>query len=1455
MDLSNLIKRRGDNLSVSQRHDRKNKFRLSRRKTSSGFQEYVLENTAMKQKIVIPRHLFDRFRSVLTKKFSVDSSLQQDNEIDLAIEFNGTNQFEIVSDAARPDLLRIHSFIPAREGSIEVSRAAMVSLCSLLYHDALAHPNDVLNRIIGYHRQFLFTFEEASGSLTSQLGIRKNILSETLDYLPKSSATAKQVAFDQSIQIDESSERIFDLSPNTDSHKALFKSRLAERGQQGPYTVDIKELFPNFKTKRLSEPTENEGKKAGKKKTNEITFTLPLLSQEIKNYSDGQFKCDLTPEEAEHLRSDFLSKQDGTFHIGIEICDAIFKNKSGKVKTFRFPLYFLPVTIKESGREIIIEPKPYARLQLNHMAIANLLEKFGSQSGSASYSSFFDSLLKQKVRIKNKEERIYLSRMLPVTDDVFKRQREVLLGFSEDKGLGGLLSGVKVSAIECDLETTLLYRVPEVTSTLSRALAQDLHDILGRAYKAPSSFYGSLLGKFLSPEKSSTISAVDFTTPSYIPGAVSKSTRNLREKLTKNDLVLLEGPPGTGKTFTIMNLLIDAVCSDKKLLIVSDQASAIDALTEKISEYLLPAPDADPLAHSDQLWKSAIRVLASVPEGQQTLKNTLIALENQLAFSNANDQGWIPPSEDNRKRIAQLDREIAKHMGYLRREIENKGHLSVDQSRLSPKRAHATTEQQILDVCEFLNFLGSGSLRVLSEGENEETQNLKNVHKLLKDAINDRKKVAQSSMQSFYHFFDTETSDPVKQIHRIERTIEFISELDKKKPKTMKAFFAVAEGYPINSVTRYIKSLYEKAFPANLTKTRTILNISRAILDYPVGKRLSFIKAALKTQRKLLKLKSHVSLSIWSQISLIHGSQEPGGKIITPLAFELADYILNFSKYTSLRRNGRSSQAFLERIGDLQAQKDAAIKSLFIQKLIEARNSAFNPLDNESSSATTRVQSLIEQLKNHKSIDSGQALYNDLRQELANAFNIWICRKQAVSFLFPCTQNMFDLVIVDEATQCRVDDAAPLLYRAKKLMVVGDDQQTVLQKNSEMDDYLFSEYELEEHLRSTQAQAVKGGGSNIFSLVKSIKQASVMLDEHYRCPPDIIDYSNRFVYDSQLKIMKWSSDQIRSDVEIDYSEERKVKSRRPTNGKFKAIEIDMVDRFFDYLERTIKRIEKEEGSRIDLSKDVAICYFLLKNEPYMKEAKERFLQKMDRGSELLDGAGAALQGKERKYIFYYWDVTKGNMLAFRQGDEKDKRKGELNVLMSRPKTRAFHFLHRDFKNLIHTKSSITEYLWYHYLEKQKEKNVTKFTPRTQRPADAFFPWKRSSGELIESMLCRTLKKLGKAHLLGNIEFQRSVVIGDSAQRIDLILKLSRVDPDTKLTIRENIGIVDLASFEANSFIQNNIHDYFFQLRRSTPKIDPVFAYMHELADERSATFKKLLKRLEQFSKAETKNAS
>jgi hypothetical protein len=425
---------------------------------------------------------------------------------------------------------------------------------------------------------------------------------------------------------------------------------------------------------------------------------------------------------------------------------------------------------------------------------------------------------------------------------------------------------------------------------------------------------------------------------------------------------------------------------------------------------------------------------------------------------------------------------------------------------------------------------------------------------------------------------------------------------------------------------------------------------------------------------------------------------------------------------------------------------------------------------------------------------------------------------------------MFDLVIVDEATQCRVDDALPLMLRARKFMVVGDDKQTVLTKDSVIDDYLFAEFNLDEHLRSTQARSIKGGGSHIFGLVKGIKEASVMLDEHYRCPPDIIEYSNRYVYNSELKVMQWRRLGEKPALQIDWSERDKKESIRQESGQYKGIETEMIDRYLLWVADKVKEIEKETGRRVNMETDVALVYFLLKNEPYIRSKKSAFLEKLGRGEDVLDGAGAALQGKERPFIFYLWDVNRGNLTAFRQGDDPDKRKGELNVLMSRPKAKAFHYLHKRFDELDHEKASITDFLWRAWRRQTEGEQKKEFIERKKAPGPEYFPWRRSSGDLMRAVLDHVLSK--SADSIGTAKIQTSVIVGDPRYKVDLVV-------NSRMPKEPSLGVVDLCGFDWHAGCAEEVVDYYFQLCRAEPKLRPVFLFMHELADQRSRGFSRL----------------
>jgi hypothetical protein len=199
-----------------------------------------------------------------------------------------------------------------------------------------------------------------------------------------------------------------------------------------------------------------------------------------------------------------------------------------------------------------------------------------------------------------------------------------------------------------------------------------------------------------------------------------------------------------------------------------------------------------------------------------------------------------------------------------------------------------------------------------------------------------------------------------------------------------------------------------------------------------------------------------------------------------------------------------------------------------------------------------------------------------------------------------------------------------------------------------------------------------------------------------------------------------------------------------------------------------------------------------------------------------------LQGKERDYIFYFWDINRHNVAAFRQGDDADKRKGELNVLMSRPRKRAYHYVHKDFLNLDPTKATIIDFLRQVQEQQGSREKKRGFLPRKQKPGKQFIPWRRSSGQLMRSLLQPFFDQA--AFEAWPCDF--GVVVGDAKRRVDLVF----LNQDSKGEAA-HMALVDLAAFEPHAHLAQDVIDYYFQLCRAKPRMQPFFLFIHELLDE------------------------
>ena len=444
---------------------RDGKLKLKREHDSSGFETYTIENVGRRETLHVPRFLFEFFRSAVGKALK---NLSGPDFPEVNVEFKGRIKFRI--ELQKNVGMRIIALDPREgaQGTMHLTPQTLKTLWELLNDDRAEHGSDVLKRILAYHKLFKFTFSEASDSLNSGLALRTDVLSQVEDYMPpvgkRSSRNAVNLALTPNLENLGGKVPRAQISKDKSSDKnvaeaKVFKSRLAERDGGKAWKVDYQSLFSNESQRSVErQPRANTGEESKREGAPRHTWLVPLLASEVKSIRTHSWRCELSSDDIKLMRDSFLESRDSEYYLGFDIVDAIYKSPGGKLKTFRFPLYYLPIEVQESGRVILLEPLEGGRFYLNHLAIATLVESFSSDSNpETAITEFFETLLAQRIEVDGRLGRVYLSRTLPCSEDIFDRTREVLLGLPGENGKGGLFGSLEMLGAECDTDAVFLY--------------------------------------------------------------------------------------------------------------------------------------------------------------------------------------------------------------------------------------------------------------------------------------------------------------------------------------------------------------------------------------------------------------------------------------------------------------------------------------------------------------------------------------------------------------------------------------------------------------------------------------------------------------------------------------------------------------------------------------------------------------------------------------------------------------------------------------------------------------------------------------------------------------------------------------------------------------------------------------------------------------------------------------
>jgi very-short-patch-repair endonuclease len=166
----------------------------------------------------------------------------------------------------------------------------------------------------------------------------------------------------------------------------------------------------------------------------------------------------------------------------------------------------------------------------------------------------------------------------------------------------------------------------------------------------------------------------------------------------------------------------------------------------------------------------------------------------------------------------------------------------------------------------------------------------------------------------------------------------------------------------------------------------------------------------------------------------------------------------------------------------------------------------------------------VDKLRRHLTRSSSFSARGFPRETYLNALKaipVWVTNAHQTQS-FPLEPDLFDVLVIDEASQCTLTNILPLIYRAKSLAVIGDPNQLPA---------IFKDISLGKEAAFAAKHSITGcadrfghRNNTLFQLGLTFlpggRKNMVNLIEHYRSHPLIIGFSNLYIYQMHLTLKK-----------------------------------------------------------------------------------------------------------------------------------------------------------------------------------------------------------------------------------------------------------------------------------------------------------------------------------------------
>lgn len=610
----------------------------------------------------------------------------------------------------------------------------------------------------------------------------------------------------------------------------------------------------------------------------------------------------------------------------------------------------------------------------------------------------------------------------------------------------------------------------------------------------------------------------------YIVKMLDYAQSSVVKKVDENGNMVIYGPPGTGKSQTIVNIISDAICKRKRVLVVSQKKAALDVVYNRLGT----------------LGEKAMYINDECKEKRTFYDRCLAAHQKDMIESLVD--------------IEPLQNEYNTLQEKIRREEEN---LETIYRTLNDKRPFGLSLIDMYSSSYMISKTSSDYDIYTRLTENAEIMALD--YKELSDALFVIR--AKDLGKLYYDFVEDKKKNPLIDHMQPELDIHTLSEVKGALDvisKSRKGFFNTAKYPYYRHVMAYYKELsteenldvivkqeckfkhpdklFTKKYERNIKEqfTETINAIDSFVREYDCLHRVLTVDGYIAVIDNILRGNTsyvkHVYDAIENYIALrdVNKLLESFDRNMIAILNFAYSFSKSYQNYSDIINKIMELRIYHEVIHYEDVCKDELAKMVDfpnitarIYKLKEQQLEIANRLAQGKNSR--EYEELYNNAKNNKDYFyqiSKKQKYWPIRKTMEvygefilSLFPCWLLSPENVSSLLPLEKNMFDIVIFDEASQVFIESTIPTIYRGKNIVVAGDAKQ-LRPSTTFMKRYLGGDPEREEDYAVQAALEV----DSLLDLAVS-RYDSANLTYHYRSRhSELIDFSNAAFYSSGLQI-------------------------------------------------------------------------------------------------------------------------------------------------------------------------------------------------------------------------------------------------------------------------------------------------------------------------------------------------